>query len=43
MCLLAIEDVRKGKDPKHIIRDPAKNQVVYIALREREEEDLIPA
>jgi 5,5'-dehydrodivanillate O-demethylase len=30
MCLLAIENVRKGEDPKHIIRDPAKNEVVYI-------------
>jgi len=30
MCLLAIENVRNGEDPKHIIRDPAKNEVVYI-------------
>ncbi len=30
MCLLAIENVRKGEDPKHIIRDPANNEVVYI-------------
>jgi len=30
MYLLAIEDVRKGRDPKHIIRDPHKNEIVYI-------------
>ncbi len=30
MCLLAVEDVRKGRDPKHIIRDPEKNKVVYV-------------
>jgi hypothetical protein len=41
MCLLAIEDVRKGRDPRHIIRDPSKNQIVYVALRPGEEEDLI--
>lgn len=28
--LVAIEDVRKGRDPKHIIRDPAKNRIVYV-------------
>jgi hypothetical protein len=33
MCLLAVEDVRKGRDTRHTIRDPAKNQVVYLALR----------
>ena len=31
MYLLAVEDVRRGSDPKHIIRDPAKNEVVYIS------------
>ena len=31
MCRLAIEDVEKGRDPKHIIRDPAKNEMVAIA------------
>ena len=30
MCLLAVGDVRKGRDPKHIIRDPEKNKVVYV-------------
>jgi len=30
MCLVAVEDVRKGRDPKHIIRDPEKNKVVYV-------------
>jgi phenylpropionate dioxygenase-like ring-hydroxylating dioxygenase large terminal subunit len=30
MCLLAIEEVRKGRDPKHVIRDPRKNEVVYV-------------
>ena len=28
--LLAIEDVRHGKDPKHILRDAKKNSTVYI-------------
>ncbi len=30
MCLLSVEAVRKGRDPKHIIRDPEKNKVVYV-------------
>jgi len=30
MVLLAIEDVRKGKEPRHIIRGPAKNEIVRI-------------
>jgi len=30
MYLVAIEDVRKGRDPKHIIRDPALSEMVYI-------------
>jgi phenylpropionate dioxygenase-like ring-hydroxylating dioxygenase large terminal subunit len=30
MCLLAVEDVRKGRDPKHVIRDPEKNKMVYV-------------
>lgn len=30
MCLLAVEDVRKGRDPKHILRDPERNKIVYI-------------
>jgi len=41
MCLVAIEDVRKGKDPKHTIRDPAQNQMIYLGLKQGEEEDLI--
>lgn len=28
--LQAIEDVQNGRDPKHIIRDPAQNVVVYV-------------
>jgi len=28
--LKAIADVQKGLDPKHIIRDPAQNEIVYI-------------
>ena len=39
MGLLAIENVRKGQDPKHIIRDPAKNQIVYV--RGTEELELV--
>ncbi len=34
---LAIEDVRNGRDPKHIIRDPSKNEVVYIRGTEKVE------
>lgn len=30
MILKGIADVEKGLDPKHIIRDPAKNEIVYI-------------
>ncbi len=30
MYLVAIEDVRNERDPKHIIRDPGQNEVVYI-------------
>lgn len=30
MLLLALEDVRNGRDPKHIIRDPAKNEIVCV-------------
>ncbi len=30
MCLVAIEDVRKGRDPKHVIREPEKNKIVYV-------------
>jgi hypothetical protein len=28
--LKGISDVEKGLDPKHIIRDPAQNEMVYI-------------
>jgi hypothetical protein len=28
--LKAISDVQKGLDPKHIIRDSAENEIVYI-------------
>ena len=34
MMLVAIEEMRKGRDPKHIIRDPAENQVVYVGGKE---------
>ncbi|HEX9879905.1 MAG TPA: Rieske 2Fe-2S domain-containing protein [Candidatus Binatia bacterium] len=30
MLLLAVEDVRKGRDPKHILRDAHENEIVYI-------------
>ncbi len=30
MLFIAIEDVRKGEDPKHILRDPGKNETVYV-------------
>jgi nitrite reductase/ring-hydroxylating ferredoxin subunit len=30
MYLVALADIKKGKDPKHIIRDPAVNEVVSI-------------
>jgi len=30
MCLLAVNDVRKGRDPKHIVRDPEKNRIIYV-------------
>jgi hypothetical protein len=28
--LLAVEDVRSGRDPKHILREPEKNRIVFI-------------
>jgi phenylpropionate dioxygenase-like ring-hydroxylating dioxygenase large terminal subunit len=28
--LLAVDEVRRGRDPKHILRDPKKNLTVYI-------------
>jgi len=37
MYLLAIEDVQKGRDPKHIITDPQKNEMVYIRGGEEQE------
>lgn len=36
MLLLAAEDVRKGNDPKHIIREPRQNGILY--FRDAEEE-----
>jgi hypothetical protein len=30
MMLKGIADVEKGLDPKHIIRDPAQNDIIYI-------------
>jgi hypothetical protein len=38
---LAIDEVRKGNDPKHIVRDPAKNEMVYLGLRQGEEDELV--
>ncbi len=37
MYLVAIDDVRKGKDPKHILRDAAKNEMVRIGGDEEQE------
>ncbi len=34
MYFLAIQDVQNGRDPKHIIRDPSKNEVVHIGVTE---------
>jgi phthalate 4,5-dioxygenase len=34
MLLKATKDVKEGRDPKHIIRDPAENTIVYIRGRE---------
>ena len=30
LMLQAIQDVQEGRDPKHIIRDPELNDIVYI-------------
>jgi phenylpropionate dioxygenase-like ring-hydroxylating dioxygenase large terminal subunit len=30
MYFIAIDDVQKGRDPKHIIRDSAQNEIVYV-------------
>ncbi len=37
--LAAIDDVTQGRDPKHILRDPAANAIVYI--RGQEEAELV--
>ncbi|NIO08687.1 MAG: Rieske 2Fe-2S domain-containing protein [Deltaproteobacteria bacterium] len=37
MMLLAIEDVQQGRDPKHILREKAKDEVVYIRGNEEQE------
>jgi hypothetical protein len=37
MMLVAIEDVRKGKDPRHIIKDPSQNEIVYVGGKEERE------
>lgn len=34
MMLKAIKDVQDGRDPKHIIRDPAENVMFYIGRKE---------
>jgi phenylpropionate dioxygenase-like ring-hydroxylating dioxygenase large terminal subunit len=35
--LKALQDVEQGRDPKHIIRDPAENSIVYIRGTEAHE------
>jgi phthalate 4,5-dioxygenase len=30
LMLQAVKDVQEGRDPKHILRDPAQNEIVYI-------------
>lgn len=30
MCLVAIDEVRRGRDPKHIIRDKSQNELVCV-------------
>ena len=30
MMLKGIADVQKGLDPKHVVRDPAQNEIVYV-------------
>ncbi len=37
MLLVAVEDVRQGRDPKHIIRDPHKNEIVGIRGEDEQE------
>jgi hypothetical protein len=37
MMLVAIDEVRKGRDPRHIIRDPAQNKIVYVGGKEEAE------
>ncbi|MBM2812585.1 MAG: phthalate 4,5-dioxygenase [Chloroflexi bacterium] len=39
MMIKAVKDVQAGKDPKHIIRDPEENDIVYI--RGMEEMELV--
>ncbi len=34
MLFIAIDDVQKGRDPEHIIRDPVKNEIIYIMEEE---------
>ena len=41
VILKGISDVQKGLDPKHIIRDPAQNDMVYI--RGQDEMELFAA
>jgi 5,5'-dehydrodivanillate O-demethylase len=37
MLLIAFEDVRSGRDPRHIIRDPNQNEMVQIGYNEERE------
>lgn len=30
MLLVGIEDVKRGRDPRHVMRDPARNRIVYV-------------
>jgi hypothetical protein len=41
MMLLGIQDTRQGRDPKHMVRDPAKNKIIFIRRSERDDEELI--
>jgi hypothetical protein len=37
MMLVAINDVREGRDPRHVIRDPAGNEIVYVGGTDEQE------
>ncbi len=39
MLLVALDDVQKGRDPKHIIRDPHENE--RVCIRGADEQELV--